>query len=129
MAKVTLTGDALVIKSSVSVKDWEMVKKYRPEALTLKDENDNPLFKVDIGTGGGVSNYGISFTGKTHDENEYATFTEGCKVASDVDAKEAIADYVGSAILKLNELENKIPDIIDEIKLERAKVINNITID
>lgn len=129
MAKITLTGDALVIKSAVKMEDWKLVEKYRPESLTITDEEGNQLFKVGLSGTGGISDYGITFTGKTHDENGYATLTQGCKIVTDKDIKEELADYVGSAILKLNELENKIPDIIEEIKSEKIRIMNNITID
>ena len=129
MAEIKLVGDALVIESSVTMEEWKLVNKYHPDALVLTEgEDKTPVFRVGIGTDGGFSKYGIVFTGETHGEKKYATFTTGFIVRTEKDIKEAVAEYVGSAILKLNKLEASIPGVIEEIEEEKKDIMRNITV-
>jgi len=75
MANITIAGNSYVIASDISMADLETVKKYRPSALALTDEETKEtLFKVGIGSSS-VSDYGISFGGISNDEDKAATAT------------------------------------------------------
>ena len=55
MAKIMVAGDAVVVTSDMKLEDIKLVKKYRPEALTLfegEGEEKEPVFKIGIGDGG-----------------------------------------------------------------------------
>ena len=50
----------------------------------------------------------------------------GC--ATDGDIKEWVADRIGTAIINLNKLEEKLPAVLEEIAAEKAEVMSNITV-
>lgn len=125
MSKVKVTGNAVVIESKIKFADIETVKKYRPDALTLTDEEKNPLFRVDVGTAPKANEFGIVFDGKTHDEAGYATYTQLIP-ASGANVKEAIADFYGKTVLLLNKYEEAFPAILADIKAERDAVLGTI---
>ncbi|MCL1903276.1 MAG: DUF4373 domain-containing protein [Oscillospiraceae bacterium] len=67
MPKTTIAGNSYVITSDVSMADLETVKKYRPAALTLADEETKETyFRVGSGNSSSVTDHGISFSGVTN---------------------------------------------------------------
>ena len=128
MAKTTIAGNSYVITSSVAMPDLETVKKYRPAALMLVDEETKETyFKVGIGGSSAVNDFGISFGGVTNDEEKLATAT--LPIPSDVeDAKEYVLDKAGLAIANLNKVEEGIAAALEGIKSERDAIADNITV-
>ena len=78
--------------------DWEVVKKYRPQALKIVDEESKEeLFGIGIGSNS-INNYGVSFGGVSNDEMRFAAMT--MLIPPDVeDAAEYVADKVTSLSL------------------------------
>lgn len=129
MAKMNVVGDAVVITSTLKLEEIELVKKFRPEALTLKGGEDGkePIFKIDVGERPDINKYGAVFTGKTRDEDGFATLTLGLKCSGD-DLKEELADKFGGALINVGALEDLLPHVIEEIGVERANVLDHIEI-
>ena len=50
MTKITIHGDALVLTSGLKLETLRKTKKYRPDALVLRDKEKNPVFSIDVGT-------------------------------------------------------------------------------
>lgn len=126
MAKIKVTGNAAVITSAIKFADIEKAEKYRPDALKLKDEEGkNEIFAISIGINPQANGYGIVFDGKTHDENGYATYTQLIPCIEE-GLEEAIADFYGEAILKLNKLEEVFDARIKEIDDERKAILSQI---
>lgn len=130
MAKITIAGDAIVITSSLKLEDIKTVQKYRPEALLLHDEDNEPVFCVGITDGAGnITKYGAEFGRETRDDEKKATMT--LIYTSDdegIDIKEAVVDNIGAAILSLNKIEETVPAVLGEIKAEKERIMENITI-
>lgn len=129
MAKINVTGNAVVITSTVKFEDIAKAKKYRPDALILCEEKGGeltPVFGVDVGREAKWNEYGITFNGKTHNDG-FATLTELIPTIEE-GLEEAIADLYGAVILKLNKFEEKFPAALEEIKAEREKVLGTISI-
>ena len=64
--KVRIIGTNAQIKSDIKVADIELLKQYCPEALVLKDEKENAIFKIDYNVKtGSLNQYGICFNEKT----------------------------------------------------------------
>ncbi len=130
MARITIAGDAAVVTSAMSLEDIKTIERYRPKELILKGGEDGkePIFAIGTTTGAGnINAYGASFGSETRDENKLACITmflEG--VTGDV--KDWIADRLGAAIINLNKLEEKLPDVLKEIADEKAKVLENIAV-
>ena len=127
MAKISITGNAVVLTSSIKREDLEKVKKYRKDALCLYDEENHPTFRVDIGDCAQANEFGIVFDGKTHDENGFATYTALIPPVED-GLKDAIADIFGPVVLKLGEYEETFPLIISKVNEERNAILETITL-
>ena len=127
MANVTIAGSSYVITSGVAMEDLELVKKYRPSALTLTDEETKePYFKVGTGSSS-VSDYGISFGGVSNNEHKLTTAT--LPIPSDVeDAKEYVLDTAGLAISNLRKVEAGISQALTDIRTDRNSVAESIRV-
>ena len=127
MAKITIAGSSYVIASAIPMADLEAVKKYRPSALTLADEETKEVyFKVGIGSNS-LSDHGVSFGGVSNDEEKVATAT--LPIPADVkDAKEYVLDKAGMAIANLNKVEKGITAALEDIRAERDAIAENIKI-
>ena len=125
MAKIIIAGQAVVVTSSLSLDDIKELKKYRPDALTLYEgegSEKEPVFKVGLACGAGtIGTYGVEFGGESHDEEKLATVTMVIPAAVE-DVKEYVSDAIGAAALKLSQLEEALPEVLEEIKKEREKI-------
>lgn len=129
MAKVQVVGNAVVITSGIKMKDIESLAKYNPDALILKGGEDGkePVFAVAAGNAGGINCVGVTFNGETRDEQKLATLTMTINYTGD-NVKEFIADKLGGALIKLNELEAQLPAAIEALNAQHAEVLANIDV-
>jgi hypothetical protein len=127
MAKTTIAGNSFVITSDIPMADLEVVKKCRPSALALIDEETKEtMFKVGIGSSS-ANDHGISFGGVTNDDKKLATAT--LPIPADVeDAKEFVLDKAGLALANLAKIEAGIATALKDIKAERDKIAANINV-
>ena len=127
MSKVTIAGSSYVITSSVSLENLETVKKHRPSALALVEpETKETLFKVGVGTNS-ISEYGISFGGVSNGDEKFATATLKIPDGTE-DAKQYVLDTAGVAIANLNKVEANITKALEEIRAERNRIAENISV-
>lgn len=128
MAKITIAGKAVVVTSTLKLEDIKTVGKYRPKALSVYGGEDGKeeVFAIKAGCNENFSKYGICFADETRDE-KLATITMNIHYDGD-DIEGFVADYLGTAIIYLNKLEETLPAVIEEIAAERASVMNNITV-
>lgn len=127
MAKIKVTGAAAVVVSDVKLEDYKKVAKYRPDRLVLKDENGEPYFTVQTSHGvGNIGKYGATFGDITDGAEKHATITIIDNDGFGEDAKQAVAEKVGVAILHLNEIEASLPAIIREVNAELAAIESSI---
>lgn len=130
MAKITIAGDAIVITSSLKLEDIKTVEKYRPEALVLLDEDGEQVFRVGTTTGAGnITKYGAEFGSETRDDEKKAimTLVFTCNDKS-MSIKEVVADKIGAYVLNLSKVEDNIPAVLGEIKAEKERIMESITI-
>ena len=71
--KITINGDAYVLASEIKAEDIELLKKYDPDALKIKDKDGNDKFSVTYAEGkSGIQKFTDSacatFGGKTRDD-------------------------------------------------------------
>lgn len=131
MARINVIAKAVVVTSTLKIDEIKLVKKYRPEALTLfegEGDKKEPVFCIGLTRGAGeINQYGVSFSENTPGDGKEAQATmilpDGIS-----DVKEYVSDAIGRAVIKLNKLEATIPGIIEEIKAEKAEIEANITI-
>ena len=127
MANITIAGNSFVVTSTVSIADLELVKKNRPKALKIVDEETKEdLFAVSIGSNS-LNPFGINFGGVSNDEKKLATVT--LPIPSDIeDALEYVAEKAGSAVVNLNRIEDTISEVLDDIRTEHKKVTDSIKV-
>lgn len=131
MAKIVIAGDAVVVTSALKLEDIRTIEKYRPKELVLRGGEDGkePIFAIGTTDGcGNINQVGASFGRESHDADKLATITMCTGVADTGDIKEWVADRIGTAIINLNKLEEKLPAILGEIADEKAAVMSNITV-
>ena len=130
MAKINVTGEAVVITSAAKLSDLKNIAKYRPEALKLMGGKDGKelLFTVGVDekSSGGINSNGAIFGRASRGEG----FAEITKLMPGIegDVKEAIVEEMGGALLKLNALEAQLPAVVNEIAADKAKVMEAITV-
>lgn len=117
------------LTSSLTKADIELVKKYRPTALKIKDNDCNDIFAMSYVEGKScVAANGVTFGAA--DVNNGRAMIIGTlpeTLPADTTAGDYIADKIGSALPFINELEAVIPEVVDQIKTERAELIGSIT--
>ena len=118
-ANVSVAGAAAIITSGL--------KKYRPEALTLYDEDDEPIYAIDYDEGPGSINRNGAVFGAATNADGYATITVVLDPAEE-DKKQLVIDKLGAALLKLNELETGLAGLDEELSAEEAEILSHITI-
>ena len=130
MAQILISGDSLTIKSEVKYDDLKDLMKYAPDALSVYDEDDKEVFKVEATDGlGSASPYGICFSGPSLDGSGKAVVT--LPILGEVDA-DSVEDYVfdefGVAVDLLNELEASIPEALHDVEERKAAIRSSISI-
>lgn len=131
MAKLKLIGDVVVLQSEKKYSDYELVGKYRPEALILRDESGDAEFAVSVRENAGeITPYSVTFDSKTRDEAGYALISIPVSgIPRDLDAsgiKEFICDRFYTTVANVEKIEAKISSVIDEITSERNNLIGSI---
>lgn len=128
--KVTVTGNACVLTSSLKVDDIKLVKKYKPEALAIKNDKGTEVFRISYSEGNSnIASFGVTFGGKSLDENGFAQVTTIVpEEATASNVKELAADLVAPIQGYVEELEDSIPDVVTEINTARNEIIDNITV-
>lgn len=129
MSKIIITGSAIVLKSGLELATLKKLAKYQPGAMEMRDEKDRLVFKVAVaGEGeGSVSEKAIYFAPVTHDADGLATVTMSIP-ASVHDAKDYVADLLGSVYPKLEALELSMIDASDEVDAAKAQMLESITV-
>ena len=128
--KITLHRDVLkyVLTSTIKKEDLELVKKYRPDALKIKDNDGNDIFGMSYVAGRPcISKNGITFGAANGDGFAIVTGDIPEKLPDGASNQgEYVADIVGAALTHVNTLESKIPEVVTAIKTERAALIGSI---
>ena len=131
MAKIVVAGNAVVITSALKLEDIKTVEKYRPNELVLKGGEDGkePIFRLGITTGtGSINTVGASFGREASDGSGLAAITMVMPDIPVSDVTEWVADKLGSAVINLNAVEGKLPDVLESIKAEKAAVMSHISV-
>lgn len=126
-ANVSVAGAAAIITSGLKLEQIKRFKKYRPEALTLYDEDDEPIYAIDYDEGPGSINKNGAVFGAATNADGYATITVVLDPAEE-DKKQLVIDKLGAALLKLNELETGLAGLDEELSAEEAEILSHITI-
>ena len=129
MAKITIAGNAAVLKSDLKKEDIQELKKYCPKALTVwgGEDNKEPMFSIGLTNGGEgkINKYGIEFP---------TAAADGCVPLTQVrkespeEIVNAVADDWAIAVKYLNQLESDIPHVLESVRAERQQLMGSITV-
>lgn len=126
MAKVTILGDMIQIKSELTSAQVERVKAFAPEALKLFDEDGNEVFGVDEGNAS-FSKYGICFCSEDSEGKLFMTTNNPCTDHEDADKEKAIVVKTFAPILsKLNAVEAHIAECEKDLDALEASVTDSV---
>lgn len=133
MAKITVSGDAIVITSSLTLENIQTLKEYEPNALTLYEADENgkkqPVFSVDTCKGAGSINaLGACFSRETRGDDKRAVIT----ILIDEKVGEDVVDYItatyGRAINMLEKIEAQVPAALERATAFKTGMRNKITL-
>ena len=131
VAGVQIAASVVTVKSAFTPEELKMVKKFRPDALTIFDtEGGHKIPKFTIGVSsvgnGSVGTAGLSYGARAAADGKAMMVME---IPEGVDkVKEWAADTIGVAILKVRQIEGALASVIAEIKGEQAQVAAAITV-
>lgn len=123
MAKIIVAGDAVVIKSNLKLSEIKSLEKHEPKSLSLYDEDGKTeIFRVATGSGSGsASAFGVSFSNTSKDGDGLAVAT--IIIPQGIENKEKyVEEQFGSAVLKLNRIEDSLDTVLDKIEAELEAV-------
>lgn len=108
--------------------DIELVKKYRPDALKMKDAEGNDVFAVSYVEGKPcVFANGVTFGAATADDGFAMISGEiPANLPAGTTAGEYVADKVGCALEHLTAFETIIPTTVEAITTERKALLDGI---
>lgn len=122
--QIKLAGDAYVLKSSITKTQYETLKKYRPTALSIKDEDGNDVFTVGYEAGKpSIASFAVTFSNADTEGN--LTATQIVPTGTN-DVKGYVADVLSGVIAYLKKLEENVPAAYDEVVAERNSLIESI---
>ena len=126
-AQAIVVGSSCVIKSSLTPDEIKRIKKFHPEAMTMVDEDGEPVFAVDIDerSPGSINCNGACFGNATSTDG-MATITVLLDPTAE-DTTELVYERLGSALADLSEMEDSFADIIPTLDEEEHKVRAMIT--
>ena len=115
--RAVVMGCACVVTSWFTVKELEEFENYLPEALVLKNEEDEEIYRISVEedcNGGKILDDRTSYS-KANVPGGKATVTVLIDPEED-DKAEAIRNVFGAALLRLEELEGQMLSRQEELK-------------
>ena len=121
-AQATIVGSSCVVKSTLTPEEIKQLKKLHPEALTMTDEDGEPVFAIDIDeeTPGSINSVGACF-GRATSADGKATITVVLDPAAD-NAVDLVYEKLGKALAYLDDMETQIAEVIPTLAEEEARV-------
>lgn len=124
--KITIFKEVqkFTITSAVSKEDFDLLRKYNPSALVLKDKDGNQIFAIGEGNDC-LASFGVTFGGTTAGGNLKYTGTIPADLGKQTPA-EYVADLVGCCLDGLKAIEENIPAAATAVRTSRASLISGI---
>jgi hypothetical protein len=126
MAKVTIMGDAVQIKSALTKSEFDRVKAFAPEALKLFDTEGNEVFGISMGNAN-YSKYGICFCAEDAEGKIFMTMNNPVIDHNDAEKERTeIIKYFAPAISKLEAVEANVTAAKDSLEKMEASVTESV---
>jgi hypothetical protein len=129
MSFISIAGDVFVVTSSLKLEDLIRLKKYKPEALELRNDNGDLIYGVSTG-GNGIDKNGASFTSATRDDKKLACITLPlpAEIKDEDEAKVYVAEYVALSLPKLKKVEENAAKALESVKENMEQIMESITV-
>lgn len=125
--QVQTAGDAVVVKTAYTYAQWKKVATYRPQVLVKKvteeDGTKVPVFSVLFNGTGTIRKNG-AIIADCGDQPAYITMLAA--PATPEERRKQIIEELGSALMALSEIEDKMPAALAEIAADETAVGNMI---
>lgn len=126
MAKVTIMGDAIQLKTSLTRKEIERVKAFTPEALKLFDTEGNEVFSIDI-SHASLSKYGVCFCSEDAEGKMFMTMDNPVLDHSDVEKeREEVIRRFAPILNKLETVEANVEAAKESLEQMEASVTESV---
>jgi hypothetical protein len=123
--KITIAGNAGIVKTTITSADFEAVKKGNPSALKITEEKTELFYIGYSQNGGAINSFGIIFNGTSEDGSLSVTIG----IPADItDKKEFLVQKLLPVKDYLEKLEETVPEIAAKLRREKAALIAKITV-
>jgi len=119
--RVVIAGTACIVNSKLSVKELEDFTHFHPEALILRNEAGEEVFSIGVIDGPGCLESDHAMYSSVESAQGKAVMT----ILLDPDEEDKLSlvmDTFGSALLRLEELENQLLGMKDTIEAEKKQI-------
>lgn len=130
MAKVSIVGNNLVVKSKYSLEDLKFLQRCNSRAMQLTTEIDGEVttcFAIGISSSPDISNHGITFSEHDHSDSKLATATFPLPQDLD-DVKVFVSKEYAPCLVQLGKLEDQIGDCLADLNAARELISSSIDI-
>lgn len=125
-ADVKLVGSVAVITSVATYDELQKLAKMAPEALTVVDEDDDPVFVVGTAkTAAGCFDNNAAFFGTAKSVDGKATITVNMPEGQ---GKEWFADKYAGALKNLKIIENGLAEAVERVNSEFNEILESIQV-
>lgn len=126
MAKITIMGDIVQIKTDLTKSDVDRVKTFAPEALKLFDNEGNEIFGVDLGDAC-YSKYGVCFCSEDSEGKLYMSTNNPVIDHSNPEAeKEEVVKHFALLLNKLKAVEANVQGAADTLSAVEAEATESV---
>lgn len=127
MAKLTIMGDVVQIKTEMTAEEIDRVKMFAPDALKLFDNEGNEVFSVGIGDAN-YSKYGICFCSTDSEGKCFMTADNPVTDHDDpAEEKKLVVREFAQLINKLEAVEANITAAKEMLDAIEVKVDESVT--
>ena len=126
MAKITIMGDMIQIKTELTKSDVDRVKTFAPETLKLFDNDGNEVFGVDMGDAC-YSKYGVCFCSEDSNGKLFMSTNNPVCDHSDPEAeKEEVTKHFALLLNKLNAVEANVQNAAETLSAVEAEASESV---
>lgn len=109
----------IVFNTKLTTESIKKLTKHNPDALALKDEEGNEIFRITIGEEASISNYGICFNKM---DNEGTALLTVAKTLNN----DEIAEEYATILVKAKEVETKALEAYETLEAQLLDIATEI---
>ena len=127
--KLTKSYQNVTLESTITKDQLKKIQTHCPDALVLKDENKKPIFAIETGMPGCITNGGVRFDNATAAGNLFVTICDKDMPVESDKAKTYLADTFGIILAKLSRVEAQTTAALAAMATEINAVADSIAVD